>query len=504
MKITPLIQFFSRQASYFVAVGIILLFVLFNSLAGCSSRAPLARVFSGFDVTFSRPYENSQAYRIFRRTYDEYALKNTIRMQQLKHFSDAFNRVRKEYLQEVDENHLLAAAVEGIKKLNGRRGTLQPVAVTEAALDALVGTLDPHSSYLNPDEYKDSRVVTSGEFGGLGIEINMNQDYKVIEIISPIADTPAYRAGLKAGDLITHVDGVSIKDRDIRFAVKMLRGKPNTDVRLTIQRQDNRPFDVTITRAKIQIESMKWQTVGDIGVVRITHFISNSEQALEDALKKLFRKLNYKMSGLVLDLRNNPGGLLDQSVAVADAFLSNGEIVSVRGRSGRSRGFSASNGDQTNGLPIVVLINRGSASASEIVAGALQDHGRAIVMGTRSFGKGSVQTITPLGWDGALRLTTALYYLPSGRTIQGLGVVPDIGITGASAVSSRRLEGDLPNALKIEEPLTRPKMRHNIIENNCPAAGKDGKDRVLGCAVMLLRSGSEDRFLALMNRRNMK
>ncbi|SVC84258.1 uncharacterized protein METZ01_LOCUS337112, partial [marine metagenome] len=328
VKITPLIQFFSRQASYFVAVGIILLFVLFNSLAGCSSRAPLARVFSGFDVTFSRPYENSQAYRIFRRTYDEYALKNTIRMQQLKHFSDAFNRVRKEYLQEVDENHLLAAAVEGIKKLNGRRGTLQPVAVTEAALDALVGTLDPHSSYLNPDEYKDSRVVTSGEFGGLGIEINMNQNYKVIEIISPITDTPAYRAGLKAGDLITHVDGVSIKGRDIRYAVKMLRGKPNTDVRLTIQRQGNSPFDVTITRAKIQIESVKWETVGGIGVVRITHFISNSEQALEDALQKIFRKLNDKMSGLVLDLRSNPGGLLDQSVGVADAFLSNGEIVS--------------------------------------------------------------------------------------------------------------------------------------------------------------------------------
>ena len=159
MKITPLIQFVSRQASYFVAVGIILLFVLFNSLAGCSSRAPLARVFSGFDVTYGRPYENSQAYRSFRRTYDEYALNTTISMQQLKHFSDAFNRVRKEYLQEVDENHLLAAAVDGIKKLNGKRGTLQPVVVTEAALDALVGTLDPHSRYLNPDEYKDSRVV---------------------------------------------------------------------------------------------------------------------------------------------------------------------------------------------------------------------------------------------------------------------------------------------------------------------------------------------------------
>ena len=287
----------------------------------------MARVFGRFDVSFTRPYENTQEYKEFKRMYDKYASRNGTHSQQLKHFSDAFNRVRTEYVQVTDDSKLLAAAIEGIKELRGRPGMLAPATVTEAALDSMIATLDPHSSYLNPQEYKESRVVTSGEFGGLGIEINMDQKYKVIQIIAPISDTPAHRAGLKSGDLITHVDGNAIKGMDLRQSVKRLRGKPGTNVRLTIQRHGTGQFDVTITRAVIHIQSVKWKTEGDVGVVRVTHFISGSEVALEKALQKMLSKLNYRMVGLVLDLRNNPGGLLDQSVAIADAFLSQGEIV---------------------------------------------------------------------------------------------------------------------------------------------------------------------------------
>ena len=501
MKIKQLLMYYTRPIPVIAAIALSLL-LIFNTLAGCSSQMPMARVFSGFDVPFTRSYENSQDYINFRQIYGTYASKNGKRAQQLKHFSDAFRKIRNEYVREVNQEFLLSAAVDGIKKLNGKQGAIKPTIVTEAALDALVATLDPHSSYLNPEEYKDSRVVTSGEFGGLGIEINMNQKRKVIEVIAPIADTPAYRAGIKAGDLITHVDGSSIKGMDLRQAVKRLRGKPNTDVRLTIERAGEEHFVVTITRAIIQIQSVKWQVDGLIGVVQVTHFISNSEVALADALNRIYKKLDYQVSGLVLDFRNNPGGLLDQSVAIADAFLTEGEIVSVRGREGRRRGYSAGGRDLAKGIPIVVLINRGSASASEIVTGALQDHGRAIVMGTRSFGKGSVQTIAPLSWDGALRLTTALYYLPSGRTIQGSGVVPDIEISNNSKTSSGRLEGDLPNTLKVENYLDERKAHHNFKEADCPTAGKNGEDKILGCALMLLRSGSEANFLKLMGVQN--
>ncbi|MAI12153.1 MAG: hypothetical protein CBD27_10850 [Rhodospirillaceae bacterium TMED167] len=476
----------------------VLFVALSNSLAGCSNGRSVARVFTGIDVGFSRTHEKSADFQRFRDVYYQYASDDGARAQQLRHFSDAFDRIRTDYVHQTNDQNLLIAAINGIQNMEGRPGALPSASVTEAALDAMTGTLDPHSSYLNPEEFKESRVVTSGEFGGLGIEINMDQELQVIRIIAPIADTPAYRAGLKAGDLITHVDGDPIRGMGLRDAVRRLRGKRGTDVRLSIQRAGRSTFEVSITRAIIQIQPVKWRVEGDVGVVRVTHFISSSEDALERALQEMRSRPGNQMKGLVLDLRNNPGGLLNQSVAVADAFLQQGEIVSVRNRAGDSRGFSANRGDLTDGLPMVVLINRGSASASEIVAGALQDHRRAVVMGAQSFGKGSVQTIAPLDWDGALRLTTALYYLPSGRTIQGSGVSPDIHITDGSPVPKGGRESDLPNALNAGTQGNGQQARHHLVDKNCPAAGKDAKDKVLGCAVMLLRSGSEKNFLALM------
>ncbi len=459
----------------------------------------MARVFGGFNSSFSRSHENTADYQRFRQIYNKYAGRDGNRVQQIRHFSDAYQRVRSEYVHQIPDSELINAAITGIKKLPGKPGQISSVDVAEAALDSLLASLDPHSSYLNPEEFRESQVVTSGQFGGLGIEINMEDG--LIKIISPIADTPAYRAGLKAGDLITHVDGDPIKGMSLMEAVRRLRGRPRTDVRLTISRPGHGDFQVTITRAIIQVQPVKWHREGDVGVIRLTHFIQSSEEALEEAFEGIKSGAKSRLKGIVLDLRNNPGGLLNQSVAVADAFLNHGKIVSVRDRIGEVRGYTAQTGDLASGLPIVVLINRGSASASEIVAGALQDHGRATVMGVRSFGKGSVQTIAPLDWDGALRLTTALYYLPSDRTIQGFGVTPNISVFGKDGVDGRR-EADLPNALPgAQKGVAGANASNRLQEDACPKAGRKKDDKLLGCALMLLRSGSHENFLALMGAR---
>lgn len=480
----------------FMVLGVFAL--VSNSLSGCSRGSSVARVFGSFDISFRNAQVNSPEFKRFKIVYNKYAAAAGNRDQQLKHFSDALYRIRTEYVYPTDDHALVNSAISGIEKMTGKPGTLDPQAVTEAALDSILLSLDPHSSYLNPDEFHESRIVTTGQFGGLGIEINMEDG--LIRIISPIADTPAFRVGLKPGDLIVAADDIQIKGKSLMEAVKLLRGAPNTDVRLRIRRAGVQDFDVTITRAIIQIQPVKVRIEGNIGVVRITHFIQNTEDALEDAMEAITSKLGHNLAGLVLDLRNNPGGLLHQSVAVADAFLPRGDIVSVREREGEVRKFTSVSGDLSGGVPMVVLINRGSASASEIVAGALQDHRRATVLGSQSFGKGSVQTITPLDWDGALRLTTALYYLPSGRTIQGNGVSPDIRITSDVAPSGRR-EVDLPNALPSAKAANDNQQRPQISDGKCPLAGRDGKDKILGCALMFLRAGSQDRFLALVGAR---
>ena len=318
-------------------------------------------------------------------------------------------------------------------------------------------SLDPHSSYLDREGFEDMQVQTKGEFGGLGIEVTMEN--QVVKVVSPIDDTPAYRAGIQAGDLITHLDGEQVFGMTLAEAVDRMRGPVGTDIDLTISRQgEDSPIEVTITRAVIKIRSVRSRIEDDAAYIRVTTFNEQTESGLKRAMAEIKEKLAGRMAGVILDLRNNPGGLLDQAVAVSDAFLEQGEIVSTRGRRSDSmQRFNAKPGDLADGLPIVVLINGGSASASEIVAGALQDHQRAIILGTKSFGKGSVQTIIPLSGQGAIRLTTARYYTPSGRSIQATGIDPDIVVEQVKIEAvdqgDQRTEATLRNRLPSEEEL---------------------------------------------------
>ena len=349
---------------------------------------------------------------------------------QVKLFGDVFERVRADYVEEVSDQELIESAIRG-----------------------MLASLDPHSSYLDPKSFQDMRVQTKGEFGGLGIEVTMENG--LVKVVSPIDDTPAFRAGVQAGDLISHLDGEPVLGLTLAEAVEKMRGPVNTDLVLTLRRPNREPFDVTITRDVITVKSVRSRLEDDVAYLRITAFNEQTSPGLEQAVNRLSEQAEGPLKGYVLDLRNNPGGLLDQAIAVSDAFLNAGEIVSTRGRHpDDAQRYNAREGDLANGLPIIVLINGGSASASEIVAGALQDHGRAVIMGTRSFGKGSVQTIIPLSGSGAMRLTTSRYYTPSGRSIQAHGIDPDIEVEQArleplDAGVSRR-EEDLRGALTNE------------------------------------------------------
>ncbi|SDI88484.1 S41 family peptidase [Aliiruegeria lutimaris] len=333
------------------------------------------------------------------------AEKNSSIYEQLDLFGDIFERIRAQYVEEVDEKELIEAAING-----------------------MLISLDPHSSYLSPDDADDMRVQTRGSFGGLGIEVTQEEGF--VKVVSPIDDTPADEAGIEAGDFITHVDGESVLGLTLDEAVDLMRGPVGSEIVITVVREGaDEPFDVTIVRDTIKLTAVRTRTQGDTVVLRVTTFNDQTYPNLEDGLKEAVEELGGmdKVNGFVLDLRNNPGGLLTQAIKVSDAFLDKGEIVSTRGRDPQDGDrYNAAEGDLAEGKPIVILINGGSASASEIVAGALQDHRRAIVIGTKSFGKGSVQTVMPLKGDGAMRLTTARYYTPSGRSIQALGVSPDI------------------------------------------------------------------------------
>lgn len=302
--------------------------------------------------------------------------------------------------------------------------------VIESAIDGMLTSLDPHSSYLDKEDFLGMQEQTKGEFGGLGIEVTMEKG--VVKVVSPIEDTPAYEAGVEAGDLIIKIDDKDVQGLSLSDAVDIMRGKVGTDITIKVFREsEKRAFDITITRAIIKIRPVKSRLEKDgIGYLRITTFNEHVEKEMKKQLKELVKKNDKKaLTGIVLDLRNNPGGLLNQAVAASNAFLESGEIVSTKGRiKGQNSRYNARKGDLINGAPIAVLINGGSASASEIVAGALQDHKRAVVMGSKSFGKGSVQTIIPLPGGAGMRLTTALYYTPSGRSIQGTGIEPDIKI----------------------------------------------------------------------------
>lgn len=355
-------------------------------------------------------------------------------------FGDIFERVRSSYVEEVDEQELIEAAIEG-----------------------MLASLDPHSSYLPPQNFQDMREQTKGEFGGLGIEVTMENGF--VKVVAPIDETPAANAGLEAGDFVTHIDGESVLGLSLSEAVEKMRGPVGSDIIITISREGaDEPFDVTITRDVIKIRAVRARAEGDVAVLRITTFNEQTFDNLESAIEKMKDEIGEdKLQGYVVDLRNNPGGLLSQAIAVSDAFLDTGEIVSTRGRDlNEADRVNAREGDLTDGKPIVVLINEGSASASEIVAGALQDQRRAIVLGAKSFGKGSVQTVMRLGDKGAMKLTTARYFTPSGRSIQALGIEPDIlveerRIAEAEEDQQRRtrseadLRGSLENQLSEDE-----------------------------------------------------
>lgn len=350
---------------------------------------------------------------------------------QLNLFGDVFERVRANYVEEVSDEELIETAING-----------------------MLMSLDPHSSYLDDDDFEEMQVQTKGEFGGLGIEVTMENG--VVKVVSPIDDTPAFRAGVQPGDYITHLDGESIVGLSLNEAVDKMRGAVGSDITITVRREGTAdPVEITITRDIIKIRSVRHEIMGgDIGYIRITTFNQNTESGVKKAIKEIKEELGENLKGYILDLRNNPGGLLDQAISTSDIFLDKGEIVSTRGRHEHdTKRDNATPGDLADGLPVVVLINGGSASASEIVSGALQDHHRAIILGTQSFGKGSVQTVIPLLGHGAMRLTTARYYTPSGRSIQAKGIEPDILVEPAKIESfanyeaQRYRESDLRGAL---------------------------------------------------------
>ncbi|MER2519711.1 MAG: S41 family peptidase [Bdellovibrionales bacterium] len=350
---------------------------------------------------------------------------------QLALFSDVLERVRADYVDPVTDEKLI-----------------------ETALNGMLSSLDPHSGYLNKKSFQEMKTQTSGEFGGLGIEVTM--DNGLVKVISPIDDTPAAKAGIQSSDLITHIDSKPVMELTLSDAVDRMRGTPGTKVVLTIRRGglSGQPFDVSLTRAVIHIQSVKWETKDNVAYIRITTFNEQTQPGLDKALAEADDKIGAKLEGYVIDLRNDPGGLLEQAISVAGSFLPPGvDVVSTRGRHKEDdQTFIAKGGDKAHGKPIVVLINGGSASASEIVAGALQDHKRALLVGTKSFGKGSVQTIIPASGGGAMRLTTARYYTPSGRSIQALGIEPDIAVQPAKlekiAQGHGLREADLKGALQ--------------------------------------------------------
>jgi carboxyl-terminal processing protease len=354
---------------------------------------------------------------------------------ELNLFGDVFERVRADYVERPEDSKLVESAING-----------------------MLAGLDPHSSYMDPKSFRDMQVQTRGEFGGLGIEVTMEDG--LVKVVAPIDDTPAAKAGVMANDIITHLDDEAVQGLTLNQAVDKMRGPVNTKIKLTIMRKGaEKPIDVSIVRDIIRVKSVRWHPEGgDIGYIRVSQFNEQTTDGLKQAINDLNAQLGAdKIKGYVVDLRNNPGGLLDQAISVSDTFLEKGEIVSTRGRNPEeTQRFNARPGDMTKGKPLIVLINGGSASASEIVAGALQDHKRATLIGTRSFGKGSVQTIIPLGaGNGALRLTTARYYTPAGRSIQAKGITPDIEVLqdvpdNLKAQTDSKGEASLRGHLKAE------------------------------------------------------
>ena len=393
---------------------------------------------------------------------------------QLELFADVLARVEQDYVVDIDEEAAMEAAIQG-----------------------MLASLDPHSSYMDPTDYRDMQTQTRGEYGGLGIEVTSEEG--LVRVVSPIDGTPAARAGIQAGDFLTAINGQSIVGLTLNEAVRQMRGQAGTQITVTVARENTEPFDVTLTREIINVRAVTARVEGgDIGIIRVSTFNERTSSMLQDAIRQVKREAGGNLRGVVLDLRNNPGGLLDQAIEVSDAFLDGGEVVSTRGRQAEDvQRYNARRGDDLAGVQIVVLINGASASAAEIVAGALQDRNRALIVGTDSFGKGSVQTVIPLqgGRDGALRLTTARYYTPAGRSIQGAGITPDMEVAArrVSAEDIARMqrmrlsEADLPNALDNDSGAQR--RAAHMPEDQPPEDWTDGEDYQLSRAMDFLRQG---------------
>jgi len=395
-------------------------------------------------------------------------------LNELRNFSDIFARVKTDYVEDVDDKTLLENAIRGM--LSG---------------------LDPHSTYLNSDEYKELKIGTTGKFGGLGIQVGMEDGF--VKVISPIDDTPAFRAGLEAGDLIIRLDDKSVKGMTLNDAVKIMRGDPGTDIKLTVIREGaDKPLPFTVTRDIISVKSVKSRILEpDYGYIRISNFQSKTARDLVSELSNLKKENKNELKGLVLDLRNNPGGVLSAAADVSDAFINEGKLVYTQGRIANSDfEFNAKPGDIMNGSPVVVLINGGSASASEIVAGALQDHNRAVIMGSKSFGKGSVQTIQELRSGGAVKITTARYFTPKGRSIQGDGITPDIILEryeikdskdeAALRIKESDLTGSISNPTKSQEAIKKAEAEGKKDEEKKPHI-KASEDFQLYEALLLLK-----------------
>jgi carboxyl-terminal processing protease len=396
------------------------------------------------------------------------AVAGTDTYRQLNLFGDVYERVKNDYVRETKDAELVEDAINGM--LQG---------------------LDPHSSYMNPKNFSDMQVTTRGEYGGLGLEVTMEDG--LVKVITPMDGTPAARAGIKTGDLIATIDGMSIQGLTLSEAVDKMRGPVNSQIKIQVLRKgEKKALEFVITRAVIHVESVRFKAENDVAVIRITTFTEQTEEGLEKAVQQTKAKIGNRLKGVILDLRNNPGGLLDQAISVSDSFLDSGEVVSTRGRrASDTQRYNARSGQLFANVPVIVLINQGSASASEIVAGALQDHRRARIIGTRSFGKGSVQTVIPLsgGIDGALRLTTAKYYTPSGRSIQATGIDPDILVEqtaeddSEAEANDRLSEANLPKHLDAQEGAKKPHVGPRVK----PKAGEKFDDFQLTYALRLIR-----------------
>ena len=418
-------------------------------------------------------------------------------------FADVMRRVLSEHVKPADPQTLVDKAVQGLQKKKKEEPGSNDRALTEGALDAMLTSLDPYSSFLDSEHFRYMREQTQGEFGGLGIEVTMDEESGLVRVVSPIDGSPAARAGLRTGDLIAKIDELQVKGLNLRDAVARMRGPVGTSVALTLRRTNaETPVRVSLTRAVVKIQPVRYRLEGDVAYIRIAAFNQQTAHSLDEAVENMRRQTGGKLAGAVIDLRNNPGGLLDQAVNVADRFLEAVDIVSVRGRDpDENRRYSGTPGDLLPGLPVVVLVNSGSASASEIVAGALQDHNRALLFGIRSYGKGSVQTISSLSGDVGIRLTTARYFRPSGGLVDCFGITPNLEIRPAGPPPP---PGAPPNAANGEEthpdPATcdpdakaPPAPRSWRMEDLCPdvlmsGAPKPEDDRPLQCAVAAIRT----------------